>query len=120
MGNDDVTERTYRCGWRYSRHDGDMEPFARVVIRRGEWQLVMPIEVFDSMPDKSFADYIGHCYRNGAFEHLEADLDVLARQLIGELEAGNGLLATDVPHDDIKAALYRWQKVQRDMQEPAS
>lgn len=116
-----MTEPTFRCGWRYTRaHRHDILPFAfqpTVTIRRGEWQLNMLAEVFDSMPDESFADYVGRCYRDGAFDHLAADLDTLARQLLGELEAaGEIAVVDDVVPADVQDALYRWDRARRDME----
>lgn len=110
-------ERTYRCGWRYDRPAADeLRPFdfPMVVIRRGEFRARIRPEMFDAMSDEEFADFIGRMYREHAFEHLQRDLDTLARQLIGELDQGNGMIVTGVPYDDIKAALYRWQKAKRD------
>lgn len=73
--------------------------------------------MFDIMSDEQFAEVVGRTYREHTFEHLQRDLDTLARQLIGELDQGNGMIVTGVPYDDIKAALYRWQKVKRDTEE---
>lgn len=111
-----MSEKTFRCGWRVHRMD-DGPFFRRVVVRRGEWQMVMPIEMFDSMEDADFAYYIRQAYQAAAVDQMERDLDVLARQLIGELEQGNGMIVTGAPYDDIKAALYRWQKAKRDTEE---
>lgn len=121
-------EPTYRCGWRYLRSSsldpaafGDNVPFFSdlVEVRRGEWRWRMQAEFFDTISDEQFTAYVTSAYREVIFEHLERDLDILARQLLGELELGNGMIVTGVPYDDIKAALYRWQKTKRDTQEVA-
>lgn len=117
-----MNEPTYRCGWRVQRHYETLRSDfhqGEVFIRRGEFQVQMPAEFFDAMADADFAGYVSSIYREAVFQQLLTDLDVLARQLVGELNATDALVKTDVPVDDVKAALYRWQKVQRDMQEAA-
>lgn len=112
-------ERAFRCGWRIKRRAGDSWPYPSpaVVIQRGEWQAVMPAQAFDSMGDEEFNNTMDQLYRDATFDHIQRDLDVLARQLLGELEQGNGMIVTGVFYDDIKAALYRWQKAKRDTKE---
>lgn len=118
-----MSEPTYRCGWRYHRPtDEALRNFtgdaSLVQVRRGQWRMFLAVHVFDAMSDEEFAESAFSAYRSIVFERLEADLDVLARQLVGELEQGNGLPVTGVPYDDVKAVLYRWQKAKRDMEEP--
>jgi hypothetical protein len=114
-----MTETTYRCGWRVSRclPDG---MYDTVTIRRGQWAATLDAAVFDHMGDEMFAEYMSQHYRESAFEQLEADLAVLARQVLGEMEQHEALPTVDgVPYDDIKAALYRYTTAERDRQEPA-
>ena len=117
-----MSETTFRCGWRVSRClPGDLFFYDTVTIRRGQWKAMLDAEVFDCMDDEMFAEYMGRHYRETAFEQLEADLAVLARQVLGELEQREGLLIVDgVEHDDVKAALYRYTTAERDRQEPTS
>jgi hypothetical protein len=116
-----MSEPTFRCGWRIQR---ELEPWrpdifhGAVFVRRGEFRMQMPAEFFDATADTDFADYISRAYRDVMFQQLQADLDVLARQLIGELNATGELAKTDVPVDDVKDALYRWQRAELDMEEP--
>lgn len=114
-----MSEPTFRCGWRIHRDRGDRLPFLGeiVTVRRGEFRMQLWPEVFDAMTDEDFAERAARAYREVVFEHLQADLDTLAKQLLGELEQGNGLIATGVPYDEVKAALYRWDRARRDMQE---
>ena len=119
-----MSETAFRCGWRFRR---DFEPLrpdlyqGAVLIRRGEFRVQMPAESFDAMTDTEFTRWIGGLYRDAVFEQLEADLAILARQLIGEMEQREGLLIVDgVEHDDVKAALYRYTTAERDRQEPTS
>lgn len=118
-------EGTYRCGWRVvqpveidARLDrwGDLQ-FPMLTVRRGEFRAVMDPRSFDAMSDEEFAARMEYGYREHSFKQLQQDLDVLARQLIGELEQGTGMIVTGVPYDDITAALHRWQKVKRDTEE---
>lgn len=113
-----MTEPTFRCGWRIQRHRDDIQPFLGEIVnvRRGEFRMQIWPEVFDAMTDEEFAECAARAYREFAFEHLQRDLDTLAKQLLGELEQGNGLIVTDVPYDEVKAALYRWDRARRDMQ----
>lgn len=119
-----MTDLFFRCGWRIIHLPRDDQyPFLgpTVVVRRGQWELRMYPEVFDNMTDEDFADYIGRCYRDAAADHLAADLDVLARQLAGSMEQGNGLpIVTGVRYDEVKDALERWRKTKRDMEEVAT
>jgi len=119
-----VSDPTFRCGWRFRRDCESLRPDLHqgaVLIRRGEFRVQMPAESFDAMADTDFARWIGGLYRDAAFEQLEADLAILARQLIGEMEQREGLLIVDgVEHDDVKAALYRYTAAERDRQEPTS
>jgi hypothetical protein len=117
-----VSEPTFRCGWRVSRRPpSDLFFYDAVTIRRGQWKAMLNAVIFDHMDDEAFANYMGRHYRETAFERLEADLAVLARQVLGELEQREGLLIVDgVSHDDVKAALYRYTTAERDRREPAS
>lgn len=113
-------EPTFRCGWRVHRPSSDGQYgyslLANVVtVRRGEWKWMLAAEMYDAMDDESFAAIADEGYRRWAFDHIQRDLDTLARQLVAENEAGL-VAVTDVPYDDVKAALYRWQKTKRDMQ----
>lgn len=115
-----MTDPTFRCGWRIQRHRDDLHPQfwqGDVVIRRGEFRMQIPAEFFDAMDDVGFAGYVASRYREAAFEHLQADLDTLAKQLLGELEAGYEVVLTAVPRDEVKAALWRWDRARRDMEE---
>lgn len=121
-------ERTFRCGWRVvqpveidARVDrwGDLQ-FPMLTVRRGEFRAVIDPRTFDAMSDEEFVEAMEYGYRKHAFDQMQQDLDVLARQLIGELDQGSGMLVTGVPYDDITAALYRWQKVKRDTEETAT
>lgn len=123
-----MSEPTYRCGWRVVQpveidplidQWGDLA-FPKITIRRGEFQAVMDPRGFDEMSDEEFATWMEYGYREHAFVQLQRDLDVLARQLIGEIDAGLGVTVTGVPYDDVKAALYRWQKAKRDTREPTT
>lgn len=108
---------TFRCGWRIQRDRGLLHPSfyqGVVLVRRGEFRVQMPAEFFDAMADADFVGYINSIYREAVFQQSLADLDVLARQLVGELNATGALAETDVPVDDVKAVLYRWQKAERD------
>lgn len=116
-------EATYRCGWRVLRQPpGDLLNFYdTVVIRRGQWKAMMNAEAYDDLDDATFAEYMGQHYRESAFEQLEADLAVLARQVLGEMEQRDGLLIVDgVSYDDVKAALHRYTTAERDRQEAAT
>lgn len=112
---------TFRAGWHVHRPSNaevwrlhePAPPY--VTVRRGEWQMQIPIQGYDEMTDDQFAEVVAYTYRESAFGTLQEDLDTLARQLIGEIEMG-ALPETDVPYDDVKAALYRWQKAKRDTQ----
>lgn len=118
-----MSEPTFRCGWRILRRPpGDLLNFYdTVAIRRGQWKAMMNAEAFDDMSDETFAEYVGRHYRESAFEQLEADLAVLARQILGELEQREGLPVVDgVSCDDVKAALYRYTTAERDRREPTS
>lgn len=119
--NDPLT--TYRCGWRVSRRpdDGLFHFPVPVKICRGQWQMMMDSFHFDALPDDAFVDIVERTYRESAFEQLEADLAVLARQVLDEMEQREGLLVVDgVSYDDVKAALYRYTTAERDRQEPTS
>lgn len=130
MGNHDGTpwKPTFRCGWRYVRASSldpavfrdDFLFSSAVEVRRGEWRWRVRDEHFDGMSDEEFSSRVTWAYREHMFERLQQDLDVLARQLVGELEQRNGMIVTGVPYDDITAALYRWQKAKRDMPEAAT
>ena len=115
-----MSEPTFRAGWRVHR-PGQDEQYSYtflanlVTVRRGEWMWTLPAEHYDAMDDDTFAAIADDGYRRHAFDHLQRDLDTLARQLIAENEAGL-VAVTDVPYDDVKAALYRWQKTKRDTQ----
>lgn len=121
-----MSEPTYRCGWRVVRPveiDARLDQwgslqFPKITVQRGEFRAVMDPRGFDAMSDEEFADWMSRCYREHAFAQLQRDLAILARQLIGELSATDALIETDVPIDDVKAALYRWQRAERDTQEP--
>lgn len=114
-----MSEPTFRCGWRIQRHRDDSLPlyyYNEVIIRRGEWRMQMHAELFDNTTDDMFNEIVTHAYREAAFEHLQRDLDTLAKQLLGDLEQGNGLTVTGVPYDEVNAALYRWDRARRDME----
>lgn len=115
-----MTEATFRCGWRVSRCPPDdmlALPHA-VVIRRGQWKAMMDAVTYDYVDDATFAEHMNRYHRESAFEQLEADLAVLARQILGEMEQREGLLAVDgVSYDDVKAALHRYTTAERDRQE---
>lgn len=118
-----MTEITFRCGWRVSRrpHDDTVALSDMVVIRRGQWKAMMNAATYNYIDDETFAEYMSRHYRESAFEQLEADLAVLARQVLGEMEQHGGLLIVDgVSYDDVKAALYRYTTVERDRREPTA
>lgn len=114
-----MSEKTFRCGWRVDRSAGaDAQlsyafTFGQIVIRRGPWRATMYPEIYDAMSDEQFADYMGHAYRESAFDQLQQDLDTLARHLVSR-EAGYGVAAAGVPYGDVKDALWRWQQMERD------
>lgn len=118
---DAVSEKTFRCGWRVDQPAGiearlgywGSSGFPQVVIRRGPWRATMYPEIYDTMSDEQFADYMGHAYRESAFDQLQQDLDTLARHLVG-FETGFGLGAAGVPYSEVKSALWRWQQMTRD------
>lgn len=117
-----MSEATFRCGWRVLRRPPDdlLAFYDIVTIRRGQWKAMMNLEMFDAISDETFAEYMRQHYRESAFEQLEADLTVLARQVLGEIEQCEGLLIVDgVSYDDVKAALYRYTTAERDRQESA-
>lgn len=116
-----MSEKAFRCGWRVD-HPAGIEArldswgsfnFPQVVIRRGAWRGTMYPEAYDAMSDEQFADYMGRMYREFAFDQLQQDLDTLARH-VADFEAGFGTTPASVPYSDVKAALWRWQQVQRD------
>lgn len=117
-----MTETTFRCGWHVSRRPpGDIPFYDTVAIRRGQWKAMLDAAIFDYMDDETFAEYMGRHYRESAFDQLEADLMVLARQVLGEMEQGEGLPIVDgVSCDDVKAALHRYTTAERDRQENAT
>lgn len=119
-----MTEPTFRCGWRCQRNGEPLRPDlyqGAVLVRRGEFRIWMPAESFDAMADTDFAAWIRELYRDAVFEQLEADLAVLARQLLGEMEQREGLLIVDgVSFDGVQAALYRYTTAERDRREPTS
>lgn len=117
-----MTEVTHRCGWRViqpvevdARLDQwDNLQFPMVTIQRGGFRMRMDPRTFQAMSDEEFADAAKRWYREAAFDQMQQDFDTLARQLVGQLNAGTGMLGTDVPDSEIKAALFRWQKAKRD------
>ncbi|HEU5429538.1 MAG TPA: hypothetical protein VFU74_21845 [Actinocrinis sp.] len=115
-----MTDPSFRCGWRIQRHRDDSLPlyyYNEVTIRRGEWRMRMHAELFDHADDEAFNEIVTRAYREFAFEHLQADLDTLAKQLLGELKATGVIAAVDgVATSDVQAALYRWDRARRDME----
>lgn len=112
---------TFRCGWRIQRSHDRLRPDlyqGDVLIRRGEFRVQIPAEFFDAMTDADFAGYITSVCRGAVFEQIQADLDVLARSLVVAFGGDYEVLRSEAPSEsDVKAALYRWQKAKRDMQE---
>jgi hypothetical protein len=113
-------EPAFRCGWRVLRQPpGNF--YDTVVIRRGQWKAMTNAEAYDDLDDATFAECMSRHYRESAFEQLEADLAVLARQVLGEMEQREGLLIVDgVFYDDVKAALHRYTTAERDRQKAAT
>lgn len=113
----------FRCGWRIQRHRDDQLPayyYNEVVIRRGEWRMQMHAELFDDTTDEAFNEIVTRAYREFAFEHIQADLDTLAKQLLREIQSADGWDVPGVPYavpEEVTAALRRWEKMRRDMQE---
>lgn len=118
-----MTDPTFRCGWRIQRHRDDVLPlyyYNEVVIRRGEWRMQIHAELFDGTTDEAFNEIVTRAYRDSAFEHLQADLDTLAKQLLREIGSANGVTVPGVPYavpSDVTGVLRRWEKARRDMGE---
>ncbi len=114
-----MTGPTYRAGWRYERHPASYTDLdlgiPRVQIRRGQWKVTIPAHIYDDMTDDAFADFMARQYRETAFDQLQTDLAVLARQLLGQHDLGHGPFVVDgVPHEDLTGALYRYTTAARD------
>lgn len=114
-----LPEVTFRCGWRIQRvpNDGTFSPFDSfmVIVRRGGWKMRIHAAVFNAMDDETFAEVAERTYREGTFEQLQQDLDVLAPIAAAVLSDDMATLAgTD--WDAIKGAVYRQERAAKDIE----
>lgn len=113
----DTRQPVFRCGWRVFHDEHLDRVFGAVQVRRGLWRANLDVHMYEMLSGEQFANLMARQYRETAFEHIEADLDILARQVIGELENGNGLIVVPgVSYDDVIGALKRYEAARKDMQ----
>lgn len=112
-------ETTYRCGWRIQRMpDGaGPSPFDSfmVIVRRGEWKMMIHSALFDHMSDDEFAEHAERAYREGAFEQLQQDLYTLV-PVVASVLSGDIARLDSIGWDAVKGAVYRQERAARDIE----